>query len=175
MAGKQGRAVTEDLASYRSSRGLVSTADPEVDKAIYRKPGFGGEITSLGHMEELISAFLKKTREAQGLSRADVAPMLGLSIPVYGRYERAFSKMTVTRMIHLCEILGFMPIDMIFEAAPHLWGRTSEEAEDCLTLARILRRLPNGTTRDLIRLLQRMIPDDDESDRGISDVAEPVK
>ncbi len=114
--------MTEDLASYRSSRGLVSTADPEVDKPIYRKPGFDGKITTLGDMEELISAFLKKTREAQGLSRADIAPMLGLSIPVYGRYERAFSKMTVTRMIHLCEILGFMPIDMIFEAAPHLWG-----------------------------------------------------
>ncbi|AIC29887.1 XRE family transcriptional regulator protein (plasmid) [Rhizobium etli bv. mimosae str. IE4771] len=159
--------MTEDLASYRSSRGLVSTADPEVDKPIYRKPGFDGKITTLGDMEELISAFLKKTREAQGLSRADIAPMLGLSIPVYGRYERAFSKMTVTRMIHLCEILGFMPIDMIFEAAPHLWGRTSEEAEDCRTLARILRSLPSDTTRDLIRLLQRMIPADNESERGV--------
>ena len=167
--------MTEDLANYRSSRGLVSTADPEVDKPIYRKPGFDGRITTLGHMEELISAFLKKTREAQGLSRADVAPMLGLSIPVYGRYERAFSKMTVTRMIHLCEILGFMPIDMIFEAAPHLWGRTPEEAEDCLTLARILRSLPSDTTRDLIRLLQRMIPDESQNERGINGGTETAK
>ncbi|MDL2408221.1 helix-turn-helix transcriptional regulator [Rhizobium calliandrae] len=152
--------MTQDLASYKSSKGLVDTTDPEVDKPIYRKPGFDGNVTTLGDMEELISAFLKKTREAKGLTRADIAPMLGLSTPVYGRYERAFSKMTVTRMIHLCEILGFTPIDMIFEAAPHLWGRTQEEAEDRLTLDRIVRKLPSDATHDLIRLLRRMTADD---------------
>ncbi|MGY5809867.1 helix-turn-helix transcriptional regulator [Rhizobium sp. LEGMi198b] len=155
--------MTQDLESYKSSRGLVDTTDPEVDKPIYRKPGFDGNVATLGNMEELISAFLKKTREAEGLSRADLAPMLGLSTPVYGRYERAFSKMTVTRMIHLCEILGFMPIDMLYEAAPHLWGRTPEEAEDRLTLDRIIRTLPSDATRDLVRLLKRIMPQDSGS------------
>lgn len=100
---------------------------------MYRRPGFDG-IETLGEMDAKISAFLRRKREDLGLSRNDLAPMLGLSAPVYGRYERAFSRMTVTRMIHLCELLGFMPIDMLYEAAPHLWGKTPEEAEDRKTL-----------------------------------------
>ena len=61
-------------------------------------------------------------------------------------------------MIHLCELLGFMPIDMLFEVAPHLWGRTQEEAEDRRTLTKLIDRRPQDTMRDLIRLLQRMGP-----------------
>ncbi|RUV54587.1 transcriptional regulator, partial [Mesorhizobium sp. M1A.F.Ca.IN.022.02.1.1] len=80
-----------------------------------------------------------------------------LSVPVYGRYERAFSKMHVTRMIHLCEILGFMPVEMLFAAAPHLWGQTPEEAEDRLELAKLMAALPHDTTRDLLALVKRMV------------------
>ncbi len=60
-------------------------------------------------------------------------------------------------MIHLCEILGFMPIEMLFEAAPHLWGRTPEEAEDRLELAKLMVDLPHDTTRDLLALVKRMV------------------
>lgn len=45
-------------------------------------------------------------------------------------------------MIHRCELLGFMPTDMLFEVAPHLWGRTQEEAEDRRTLTKLIERLP---------------------------------
>ncbi|CAH2398865.1 hypothetical protein MES4922_20331 [Mesorhizobium ventifaucium] len=47
--------------------------------------------------------------------------MLGLSMQVYGRYERAFSKLHVTRMIHLCEILGFMPMECC-SVLPRIYG-----------------------------------------------------
>jgi transcriptional regulator with XRE-family HTH domain len=153
-----------DLSSYKSARGLVETTDPENDgKSLFRRPGFDG-IRTFGEMDEIIAAFLKQIREDQGLPRADFAPLVGLSVPVYGRYERAFSRMTVTRMIHLCELLGFMPIDMLFEAAPHLWGRTQEEAEDRRTLTKLIERLPQDTMRDLIRLLQRMVPGEKTAD-----------
>lgn len=86
--------------------------------------------------------------------------MLGITRPVYGRYERAFSRLTVTRMIHLCELLGFMPTDMLYEAAPHLWGKTPEEAEDRVTLTKLIERMPHDTMRDLIRLVRRMSPEE---------------
>jgi hypothetical protein len=60
-------------------------------------------------------------------------------------------------MIHLCEILGFMPIEMLYEAAPHLWGQTPEEAEDRLELAKLMVDLPHDTTRDLLALVKRMV------------------
>ncbi|WP_287285948.1 hypothetical protein [Mesorhizobium sp.] len=84
-------------------------------------------------------------------------PILGLSMQVYGRYERAFSKMHVTRMIHPCEILGFMPMEMLFSAAPHLLGRTPKEARDTMELAQQVVSLPHGTKRDLLALVKKMV------------------
>lgn len=155
--------MTRDMISYRSAKGLVETTDPEIDKPVYRRPGFDG-ITSLGEMDKRIATYLRKAREDEGLTRGDLAPLLGLSIPVYGRYERAFSKMHVTRMIHLCEILGFMPLDMIYEAAPHLLGRTPEEASDHLALAKLVLALPHDTTRDLLALVKRMVTQQQAAD-----------
>ncbi|WP_426289740.1 helix-turn-helix transcriptional regulator (plasmid) [Ensifer adhaerens] len=146
-----------DLSSYKSARDLVETTDPELERPVYRRPGFDGIQTS-HEMDERISAFLKNTREAKDLSRAELAQMLGLSVSVYGRYERSESRMTVPRLIHLCELMGFMPTDMIFATAPHLWGETPEEAEDRMKLTKLVERLPHDTMRDLIRLLERMMP-----------------
>lgn len=152
-----------DLSSYMGARDLVETKDPELERPVYRKTGFDGIQTSR-EMDERISAFLKKTREDKGLSRAEMAQLLGLSVSVYGRYERSESRMTVPRLIHLCELMGFMPIDMIFETAPHLWGKTPEEAEDRRTLTRLIERLPHDTMRDLIGLLKRMTPAEPAAD-----------
>lgn len=44
--------------------------------------------------------------------------------------ESSSSCIKPARMIHLCEILGSMPMAMLFSAAPHLWGRTPEESRD---------------------------------------------
>jgi hypothetical protein len=46
-------------------------------------------------------------------------------------------------MIHLCEIFGFMPMDMPFSVAPHLWGHTPEEAGDSMELAQLVIALPH--------------------------------
>ncbi|MEJ6850649.1 MULTISPECIES: helix-turn-helix transcriptional regulator [Sinorhizobium] len=140
-----------------SSRGLVETTDPELERPVYRQPGFDGILTAK-EMDEKISAWLKKAREKKGISRADAAQLLGLSVSVYGRYERSESRMTVPRLIHLCEITGFTPLDMIFEVGPHLWGKTPEEAEDRRTLTKLVESLPHDTIRDLIRLMKRMTP-----------------
>ncbi|MQX74693.1 helix-turn-helix domain-containing protein [Sinorhizobium medicae] len=147
-----------DAISLISARGLVEMTDPEFDRPVFRQSGFDGILTAK-EMDERISAWLKKTREAKGISRADLAHLLGLSVSVYGRYERGSeARMSIPRLIHLCEIMGFMPLDMIFDTAPHLWGKTPEEAEDRLTLTKLIDRLPHDTMRDLIRLLKRMTP-----------------
>ncbi|RWJ21185.1 MAG: XRE family transcriptional regulator [Mesorhizobium sp.] len=146
-----------DAKSLMRARGLVETTDPEFPRPVFRQPGFDGILTAK-EMDEKISAWLKHTREAKGISRADAAHLLGLSVTVYGRYERSESRMTVPRLIHLCEIMGFVPLDMLFDTAPHLWGKTPEEAEERRTLTRLIERLPPDTMRDLIRLLKRMTP-----------------
>ncbi len=66
--------------------------------------------------------------------------------------------MSIPRLIHLCEIMGFMPLDIIYDTAPHLWGKTAEEAEDRRTLTKLVECLPHDTVRDLIRLAKRMTP-----------------
>lgn len=160
---KRVKSVT-DAMSLMSARGLVEITDPEFDRPVFRQPGFDGTLTAK-EMDEKISAWLKKTREAKGISRADLAHLLGLSVSVYGRYERGSeARLSIPRLIHLCEIMGFMPLDVIFDTAPHLWGKTLEEAEDRLTLMKLVEQLPQDTMRDLIRLLRRMTPGEPAAD-----------
>jgi transcriptional regulator with XRE-family HTH domain len=160
-----------DAVSLMSARGLVEVADPEFDRPVFRQSGFDGILTAK-EMDEKISAWLKKTREAKGISRADLAHLLGLSVSVYSRYERGSeARMSVPRLIHLCEIMGFMPLDMIFDTAPHLWGETLEEAEDRLTLMKLVEQLPQDTMRDLIRLLRRMTPAEPAADAVASSMS----
>lgn len=149
------------------ARGLVEVTDPEFDRPVFRQSGFDGILTAK-EMDEKISTWLKKTREAKGISRADLARLLGLSVSVYGRYERSLSRMTVPRLIHLCEIMGFMPLDMIYDTAPHLWGKTPEEAEDRRTLTKLVEQLPHDTMRDLIRLLKRMTPGEEAAEAVVA-------
>ncbi|MFC0810454.1 transcriptional regulator, partial [Ensifer sp. P24N7] len=70
--------------------------------------------------------------------------------------------------IHLCEIMGFMPLDIIFDTAPHLWVKTPEEAEDRKTLTKIVESLPHDTIRDLIRLIKRMTPGEPSADTVVT-------
>lgn len=157
--------VSKDLTDYKRALGLVETTDKEVERPLCRRPGFDGEISSFEEMEEKLSAFVRKSREDSGLTRAEFASLVGLSTAVYGRYERAFSHLTVGRMIHLCELLGFTPIEMLFPAAPHLYGHTLEEAEDRLKLTRLIDQLPHQTVRNLVQLVEQMAPAKESDDK----------
>ncbi|GGG13021.1 transcriptional regulator [Rhizobium wenxiniae] len=155
----------KDLDKFKNAKGLVETTDSQSEKPLYRRSGFEG-IVSFETMDERISSYLTNAREHAGISRADFAAMIGLATAVYGRYERAESRMTVTRMIHLCELLDILPIDIISVVAPHLYGRTPEEAKDYVELTHIIRNLPHDTVRDLMGLLKRMTPDTTASDQA---------
>jgi transcriptional regulator with XRE-family HTH domain len=151
-------AKSTDLVKFKNSKGLVETSDPESEKPLHRRPGFEG-IINFQDMDHRIATYLQGAREKAGLSRAEFATMIGLATAVYGRYERADSRITVTRLIHLCELLDVLPIDILSEVAPHLYGRTPEEAKDYVELTRIIRDLPHDTVRDLMGLLKRMTPE----------------
>lgn len=42
-------------------------------------------------------------------------------------------------------------------AARHLWSKTPEEADERLTLTKLVERLPADTTSDLVRLLNALL------------------
>lgn len=141
--------------AYEEKIGLVETTDPEIDKPIFRRPGFDG-IDELGEMDERISVFLRKARDDTGLTREEVARYLGLSTQVFGRYEKAISKLHVTRLVHLSEVLGFHPMELVYAAAPHLFGQTADEAADQIKLAKLIWTLPHSTVSTLVKLVDEM-------------------
>lgn len=141
--------------AYEETIGLVETTDPEIDKPIFRRPGFDG-IDKLGQMDERISVFLRKARDDTGLTREEVARYLGLSTQVFGRYEKAISKLHVTRLVHLSEVLGFHPMELVYAAAPHLFGKTPEAAVDQIKLGKLIWTLPHSTVSTLVKLVDEM-------------------
>ncbi|MGE6744187.1 helix-turn-helix domain-containing protein [Allorhizobium sp. NPDC080224] len=124
---------------------------------MYRKEGFDG-IVSFGETDAKLSAFLLDERAKTGLTQSDFATLAGLARVVYSRYELNISRLTVSRMIHLSELLGFLPMQMIHAAAPHLYGKNPEEADDRVELFRLIHDLPHDTIRSLIGIVGQLTP-----------------
>ena len=148
--------------AHRLKRGLVETTEPDFERPLWRKPGFDG-VVSLDDMDKALSEFLAATRRKAGLTREQLAELLGISGQVYGRYERAESKLNVTRLVHLSEILGFAPIEMIYAAAPHLFGKTPKEAENRISLMRLMSRMRPEAVDSLLTLVGELSGDSEIS------------
>lgn len=108
------------LEQWISDLGLQQVNDPDVDKAVYRLPPPDGRITLSAALEENICTSIREARERRNLSGSKLAPLLGLSEAVYARYETSVSRLTVGRLIHLCEVLGASPEELLAPAALHL-------------------------------------------------------
>jgi len=140
---------------------LVEARDPEMGNPVHRRAGFEG-IVELGEMDYRIGEALRRAREKRGLTRPELAPLLGLTTQVYGRYERGEAKMHVSRLVHLSELLDFAPLDLVYAAAPHLWGASNEEAEIRFRLMKHVENLPLEKAKllmDLIRSFLELEPD----------------
>jgi transcriptional regulator with XRE-family HTH domain len=148
----------KDVQTYIDRHGLVETEDSEVDKPIYRKPGFDG-VRSLSAMEEELSRYLRERRDAQNLNREQVGMMLGIHFEILARHERAGAKLRATRLIHFAELLDFSPVEAIHAAAPHLFGDTQEEADIKLKLMLRMLDLPASTAEHLLMLVEELSPD----------------
>jgi transcriptional regulator with XRE-family HTH domain len=148
----------KDIQAYIDRHGLVETNDSEVDKPIYRKPGFNG-VRSLLEMEEEISRYLRERRDAQNLNREQVGVMVGLHHEIYARHERAGAKLRVTRLLHLAELLDFSPIEALYAASPQIFGNTEQEAEVKLKLMMRMLDLPASTAQHLLMMIEELSPD----------------
>jgi transcriptional regulator with XRE-family HTH domain len=82
--------------------------------------------------------------------------MLGLSERVYERYENNASRLTVGRLVHLCEVLGASPEEILSSPALHLWGETETSAELLLASIEKLRTFDEETLRDVLSLLNHI-------------------
>jgi len=149
----------KDVQTYIDKHGLVETTDSEVDKPIWRKPGFDG-VRSLLDMEKELSRFLRERRDALNLNREQVGMMIGIHQEIYARHERAGAKLRVTRLLHLAELLGFSPVEAIYAAAPQLFGDSQEEAAVKNKLVKRILDLPAATAQNLLMLVEELSPDD---------------
>ncbi|KQZ95898.1 hypothetical protein ASD64_18270 [Mesorhizobium sp. Root157] len=136
----------------------METREPDFERPLWRRRGFDGAV-SLDDMDNALSEFLSEARRKAGLTREQLAELLGISGQVYGRYERAESKLNVTRLVHLCEILGFEPIEMIYAAAPHLFGSKPQEAKSRLNLMRLMARMRPEAVESLLLLVSELSGD----------------
>lgn len=148
----------KDVQTYIDRRGLVETNDSEVDKPIWRKPGFNG-VRSLLEIEEELSRYLRERRDAQNLNREQGGMMVGLHHEIYARHERAGAKLRVARLLHLAELLDFSPIEAIYAAAPQFFGESEQEAETRYKLVMRMLDLPAATAQNLLRLVEELSPD----------------
>ncbi|KUM25618.1 hypothetical protein AU467_25680 [Mesorhizobium loti] len=149
----------KDIQKYIDEYGLVETRDEESEKPIYRKPGFEG-IRSFGEMEQIFSQFIREHRDAKRLNRAQVGMMVGLHETIFARYERAFSKLQATRLIHLCEILDCSPVEIIHAAAPHFFGESRKEAADKLKLMLRILAMPASTAFSMLSMIEGLVGED---------------
>ncbi|OQM73381.1 helix-turn-helix domain-containing protein [Manganibacter manganicus] len=149
----------KDIQTFIDKHGLVETDDSEVDKPIYRKPGFDG-VRSLLDMEKALSRFLRERRDALNLNREQVGMMIGIHQEIYARHERAGAKLRVTRLLLLAELLGFSPFEAIYAAAPQFLGDSEEEAAVKNKLVRRILDLPPATAQNLLMLVEGLSPDD---------------
>ena len=147
----------KDVQTYIDKHGLIETEDSEVEKPIYRKPGFDG-VHSLLAMEEDLSQYLRERRDAQNLNREQVGMMIGIHAEILARHERAGAKLRVTRLIHLAELLDFSPVEAIHAAAPHLFGESQLEADVKLKLMLRMLDLPASTAEHLLMLVEELAP-----------------
>ncbi|RYG97940.1 MAG: XRE family transcriptional regulator [Alphaproteobacteria bacterium] len=137
--------------------GLIAVKDPAYEKPVFRRDASSG-IKPFEEIDRDLGNALKETRKVTGLSREAIAELVGLSTPVYGRYERGFSSLTVTRLIHLCEVLNIGPEEMIFSVAPHLYGVSQEEAEERYATFSMVRKLDVDTLKLVRQLLEQVRP-----------------
>eukprot|EP01035_Chromulina_nebulosa_P044098 gene44098-59710_t len=136
---------------------LVPFIEPEDGSKNYRANGFG-EVKSYRELNEAIGAYFEKERKAQKLSQATIGELLGTPGHVYQRYEKGNTRFTVARAIHLLELLDLAPIDYVYAAAPHLFGKTQQEAKLRKELIDRIMGLDTETVSDLSRVIAHIHP-----------------
>lgn len=134
---------------------LYQTEDSRLSKPVYRKRRLrhGNDAAEI---DVQIGASLRHAREARDLPQKVLASMLGLSHQVYRRYENGVSSLTASRLLHVCEILGTTPNEVLLPVAPYLWRQTNGQGNKRVAIAEKLESLDPDTLEAIDRFLQQM-------------------
>jgi len=135
--------------------GLQLVQDPDLEKPVYRKP-YHGKVYLNAELDDKISTSIREARDKRSLSRSKIAPLLGLSNAVYHRYETSVSRLTVSRLIHLCEVLDATPEEILAPAAPHLWGENQEHSRLLQNTISEIRQLDTEGLERIFKLVLSM-------------------
>lgn len=145
-----------DVSDYVADHGLVPVDDPKSGRLTFRRKSFNA-VAGQEQMDQAISKAARRQRTAANLSRAELAVLLGSLEQVYGRYERALTKFHATQILHMCELFRVFPDDFLFDAAPHLWGATPEEANERRRVIQLIQRLPAEQMKLVARILDSIL------------------
>jgi transcriptional regulator with XRE-family HTH domain len=107
--------------------GLMEVQDPALEKPAFRKP-HNGRVLLAEELEIRIADALRSHRTHRRLSVEKFARLLGIGPRAYVRYEKGQAKLTVSRLVHVCETLGAHPEDVLEQVAPHLFGKDEDHA-----------------------------------------------
>lgn len=60
----------------------------------------------------------RAVRERLGLNQSDIAERVGISLEVYGRFERGVVTPRLSTLLRMCDVLGVEPNDLLLDARP---------------------------------------------------------
>lgn len=143
------------IENWVEQLGLQLVQDPDLEKPVYRKP-YDGKVHLNAELDDKISSSIREARDKRFLSRSKIAPLLGLSNAVYHRYETSVSRLTVSRLIHLCEVLDATPEEILAPAAPHLWGENQEHSRLLQNTISEIRQLDTEGLERIFKLVVSM-------------------
>jgi len=114
--------------------------------------------TSDEDLEKKIGAAIHGLRSDRGMFRTQVALRLGMKETGVRRHETGKTKLSVSRLIQICEVLDANPVEVLCSVAPHLFGRTEEGALQMTTMIKILSRLNDEALTSVFKVIRDLEP-----------------
>lgn len=144
--------MTENhVVAWIEKMGLQPSEDRKGRK-VFRAVHFG-PVNATALMEEVVQKALLDERRRKNLSVRELAHNTGLSEQIIRRCEKLATRLAVARFVQFCEGLDCCAVNLLYLAAPHLFGKTERSS----VLRRdIMARISKLDTRSL-GLLEELI------------------
>ncbi|GEM_PF-4959914 len=110
------------------------------------------------NLDKKIGTALLELRNDRRMFRTQLASRLGMKETGVRRHETGKTRLSVSRLIELCEVLDANPIEILYPVAPHLFGRTGEEAVQMVAMIKILSRLNEETLTSIFKVIRHFDP-----------------
>lgn len=110
-------------------------------------------------LEKKIGLAVRSLRERRNLYRREISDRLGLHENVYGRIETGKARLTVSRLIAVCSILEANPMEVLFDAAPHLFGQEPATAHLLNSVMSHLVDMEEKSLDTILKVVQHFNPD----------------